>query len=310
MYRVEREDKAANFNPAGEKRKVTLMKRKIKCPRCGREIAEKLCFCGWDFTADFVAYPSVSRIHEESAQFHTVTNIYIEKVQEMRKKAEAAYQASLNADLEDLEKTAADLKEAENLMKTILRRDASDENFEWFGKIYMQKTSIQKKLQRSSGIKINLNMSKQRQVPEYAEQLKFSKTLREAEKGNTEAQFAVGYMYEYGKGTEIDYDQAVKYYQMAAEKNHSGAQHNLAVLFYTGRGVEKDLKRAYQWFRNAAQNGLGLSMTMLGTMCENGEYIRKNLKTALYWYQEAYKAGDKAAYDKWQKAKIKAIRSS
>ena len=51
-------------------------------------------------------------------------------------------------------------------------------------------------------------------------------------------------------------------------------------------------------------------MTMLGTMCENGEYIRKNLKTALYWYQEAYKAGDKAAYDKWQKAKIKAIRSS
>ena len=216
----------------------------------------------------------------------------------MRKKAEAAYQASLNADLEDLEKTAADLKEAENLMKTILRRDPSDENFEWFGKIYMQKRSIQKKLQRSSGIKINLNVSKQRQVPEYAEQLKFSKTLCEAEKGNVEAQFAVGYMYEYGKGTEIDYDQAVKYYHMAAEKNHSGAQHNLAVLFYTGRGVEKDLKQAYQCFRSAAQNGLGLSMTMLGTMCENGEYIRKNLKTALYWYQEAYKAGDKAAYDK------------
>ena len=97
---------------------------------------------------------------------------------------------------------------------------------------------------------------------------------------------------------------------MAARAEHRGAQHNLAVLCYTGHGVEKDLKQAYEWFRRAAQNGLGLSMTMLGTMCENGEYIRKNLKTALYWYQEAYKAGDKAAYDKWQKAKIKAIRSS
>lgn len=112
------------------------MKRKIKCTKCGREIAKKLCFCGWDFTADFVAYPSVSRIHEESAQFHTVTNIYIEKVQEMRKKAEVAYQASLNADLEDLEKTAADLKEAENLMKTsnglakyICRRQVFRRNF-------------------------------------------------------------------------------------------------------------------------------------------------------------------------------------
>ena len=286
------------------------MKRKIKCPQCGREVTEKLCFCGWDLTVDFVAYPSVSRIHEETTQFHKVTNIYIEKAQEMRKKAEEAYRASLSVDLEDLEKTVSDLKEAENLMKTILRRDASDENFEWFGKIYMQREIIQRKLQKPSGLKINLNVSKQRRVPEYAEQLKFSKTLREADKGNTETQFAAGYMYEYGKGTEIDYGQAVKYYQMAARAEHRGAQHNLAVLCYTGHGVEKDLKQAYEWFRRAAQNGLGLSMTMLGTMCENGEYIRKNLKTALYWYQEAYKAGDKAAYDKWQKAKTKAIRNS
>lgn len=287
------------------------MEKSIKCPGCGREYQEQMaqCACGWDFTEDFVLYPSVSRIPEESEQFHIVEDAYIKKIQEIMGRVEAAYQASLN-ESKELSRIAQDLEEAENLIKTIIRRDGSDENFEWFGKIYMQKTSIQKKLQRSSGIKINLNVSKQRQVPEYAEQLKFSKTLREAEKGNTEAQFAIGYMYEYGKGTEIDYDQAVKYYHMAAEKNHSGAQHNLAVLFYTGRGVEKDLKQAYQWFRRAAQNGLGLSMTMLGTMCENGEYIRKNLKTALYWYQEAYKAGDKAAYDKWQKAKIKAIRSS
>ena len=61
------------------------MKRKIKCPQCGREVTEKLCFCGWDLTVDFVAYPSVSRIHEETTQFHKVTNIYIEKAQEMRK---------------------------------------------------------------------------------------------------------------------------------------------------------------------------------------------------------------------------------
>ena len=285
------------------------MEKSIKCPGCGREYQEQMaqCACGWDFTEDFVLYPSVSRIPEESEQFHIVEDAYIKKIQEIMGRVEAAYQASLN-ESKELSRIAQDLEEAENLIKTIIRRDGSDENFEWFGKIYMQKTLIQGKLQRQSSTEIKRNLSGNRKNLDNEEQDKFLRIYLEAEEGSRDAQFAVGYMYEQGEGTEIDYNEAAKYYSMAAQKGHEGAQHNLAVLYYTGRGVKQDMRQAYEWFYRAARSGVNISMCMLGSMYENGEYVKKDLKSALYWYQMAYKSGNKAAYDKWQKAKAKIIK--
>ena len=285
------------------------MEKSIKCPGCGREYQEQMaqCACGWDFTEDFVLYPSVSRIPEESEQFHIVEDAYTKKIQEIMGRVEAAYQASLN-ESKELSRIAQDLEEAENLIKTIIRRDGSDENFEWFGKIYMQKTLIQGKLQRQSSTEIKRNLSGNRKNLDNEEQDKFLRIYREAEEESRDAQFAVGYMYEQGEGTEIDYNEAAKYYSMAAQKGHEGAQHNLAVLYYTGRGVKQDMRQAYEWFYRAARSGVNISMCMLGSMYENGEYVKKDLKSALYWYQMAYKSGNKAAYDKWQKAKAKIIK--
>ena len=285
------------------------MEKSIKCPGCGREYQEQMaqCACGWDFTEDFVLYPSVSRIPEESEQFHIVEDAYTKKIQEIMGRVEAAYQASLN-ESKELSRIAQDLEEAENLIKTIIRRDGSDENFEWFGKIYMQKTLIQGKLQRQSSTEIKRNLSGNRKNLDNEEQDKFLRIYREAEEGSRDAQFAVGYMYEQGEGTEIDYNEAAKYYSMAAQKGHEGAQHNLAVLYYTGRGVKQDMRQAYEWFYRAARSGVNISMCMLGSMYENGEYVKKDLKSALYWYQMAYKSGNKVAYDKWQKAKAKIIK--
>lgn len=57
------------------------MEKSIKCPGCGQEYQEQMaqCACGWDFTEDFVLYPSVGRIPEESEQFHIVEDAYIKK---------------------------------------------------------------------------------------------------------------------------------------------------------------------------------------------------------------------------------------
>ena len=161
------------------------MEKSIKCPGCGREYQEQMaqCACGWDFTEDFVLYPSVSRIPEESEQFHIVEDAYIKKIQEIMGRVEAAYQASLN-ESKELSRIAQDLEEAENLIKTIIRRDGSDENFEWFGKIYMQKTLIQGKLQRQSSTEIKRNLSGNRKNLDNEEQDKFLRIYREAEEGS------------------------------------------------------------------------------------------------------------------------------
>lgn len=136
------------------------------------------------FYGRFVLYPSVSRIPEESEQFHIVEDAYTKKIQEIMGRVEAAYQASLN-ESKELSRIAQDLEEAENLIKTIIRRDGSDENFEWFGKIYMQKTLIQGKLQRQSSMEIKRNLSGNRKNLVMRSRINFSeytgKQRKEAE---------------------------------------------------------------------------------------------------------------------------------
>ena len=59
---------------------------------------------------------------------------------------------------------------------------------------------------------------------------KFLSTLEAARKGNADAQFALGVMYEDGEGTEQNYAEAYEYFNLAAEQGHSGAQHNLELM--------------------------------------------------------------------------------
>ena len=68
---------------------------------------------------------------------------------------------------------------------------------------------------------------------------KFLSTLEAAQKGDADAQFALGAMYENGEGTEQNYTEAYKYYKLAAEQGHSGAQHNLELMQENGFRIKK-----------------------------------------------------------------------
>ena len=49
----------------------------------------------------------------------------------------------------------------------------------------------------------------------------------------------IGYMYDFGKGVEVNYEEAAKWYLMAANKGEGIAQNNLALLYENGYGVEQ-----------------------------------------------------------------------
>ena len=55
----------------------------------------------------------------------------------------------------------------------------------------------------------------------------------------------MGYYYENGIRTSVDYAQAAQWYEKAAEKDHIEAAMHLALLYAQGRGVEKDDKKAF-----------------------------------------------------------------
>lgn len=65
-----------------------------------------------------------------------------------------------------------------------------------------------------------------------AEAGNFVKALKElrpfADKGNADAQYYLGVMYDNGNGVQQDRAQAVGWYRKAAELGHVGAQYNLS----------------------------------------------------------------------------------
>lgn len=75
-----------------------------------------------------------------------------------------------------------------------------------------------------------------------------------AEQGNLEASFGLGMMYYYGKGIPFDYKKAAKWLTKAAEQGHEDAQNNLSVMYSQGLGVSKDDTIASAWQLKAKGN--------------------------------------------------------
>jgi hypothetical protein len=85
-----------------------------------------------------------------------------------------------------------------------------------------------------------------------------------AEKGFAEAQFRTAQACE-GKhlATEQDYQEAVKWYRLAAEQGHIRAQAELGSALMQGQGVPKDCIEAYAWCSLAAAKNSRLAIDLL-----------------------------------------------
>ena len=76
-----------------------------------------------------------------------------------------------------------------------------------------------------------------------------------ANQGDKEAQYNLGYCYEYGEGVGKDLREAVSWYTRAAYQGDKNAQYNLGKCYYYGRGVVVDMREAVNWYTKAANQG-------------------------------------------------------
>lgn len=90
--------------------------------------------------------------------------------------------------------------------------------------------------------------------------------LDEAAKGNHDAEYYVGKIYEGGLGTDPDYKAAATWYERAANAGHSASQFSLGRLYEKGLGVTADTTRAFNLYRKAS----GLSGDYV--IVESGRY--------------------------------------
>jgi TPR repeat protein len=106
------------------------------------------------------------------------------------------------------------------------------------------------------------------QSGDYATALREWKPL--AEKGDANAQYFLGSMYEGGIGVSQNDKTAVKWWKLAAEQGHVNALHNLGVMYDRGQGVPQDYKTALKWYILAAEQGAGRSQYNVGVMYNTG----------------------------------------
>jgi TPR repeat protein len=83
-----------------------------------------------------------------------------------------------------------------------------------------------------------------------------------ADKGDPNAQNALGLHYATGDGVELNEQEAVRWFIKAAEQGNVLAQSKLGSIYYSGRGVPQDPNRAYFWMAVARLNGDDASKTL------------------------------------------------
>ena len=131
----------------------------------------------------------------------------------------------------------------------------------------------------------------------------------------------------YGYTVPVDYDKAIKHYQLAADKGHIVsiynigyllhestsvkrnaeaasyfekaaklgniyAQSTLASLYSIGQGIKKDKEKSFYWEKQAAEKGHLDSVKEIAYSYYKGYGVAKNFKHAITWYQKAIDMGD------------------
>jgi TPR repeat protein len=113
-------------------------------------------------------------------------------------------------------------------------------------------------------------------------------TRRLATKGDPEAQFKLGLMYQDAEGEEKNDAEAARWFRKAAEQGHAAAQNKMGNLYATGSGVTQNFEKAMAWYQLAADQGypgalynLGRHHLLgLGTATNHTEAVKRFRKAA------------------------------
>jgi hypothetical protein len=128
---------------------------------------------------------------------------------------------------------------------------------------------------------------------DYATAIKQYRPL--AERGNAEAQYRIGRMYEFGQGVPQDKAQGIAWIRKAAAQNHADAQQELGFIYASGDGVKQDDAQAVEWFRKAAMQGNATAQYNLGLLYAKGQGVQKDYAQAIDWWRKAAAQGSEDA---------------
>ncbi|ACD30773.1 tetratricopeptide repeat protein [Francisella tularensis] len=99
------------------------------------------------------------------------------------------------------------------------------------------------------------------------------KELVEDDQATAKDYFYLGYIYQYGLGTEKNYYDAYKNYKKAANGNYPKAFYQIATLYRDGLGVNKSSEKAIEYFKKSYDLGYKDSMTALADLVNSNNHM-------------------------------------
>ena len=123
----------------------------------------------------------------------------------------------------------------------------------------------------------------------------FDFQMKMAKKGNAEAEFKVGEMYETGFGVKKDMKEAKNWITKSAEQGHETAKFKLLYWDIEKNGITKDNKAGVDVLVAEAEDGNPQAQFYVGKMHANGVGVKQNSTVAVGWLNKAALVGVLAA---------------
>ncbi len=78
---------------------------------------------------------------------------------------------------------------------------------------------------------------------------------KDAQRGDSWAQFNLGLLYKQGEGVKQDYTEAIRWFYKSADQDQAEAWYEIGAMFALGLGVGQDYNEAFDWYQKAAEQG-------------------------------------------------------
>jgi TPR repeat protein len=119
----------------------------------------------------------------------------------------------------------------------------------------------------------------------------YNKVLK---KGDCTVCLNLGTMYDNGYGVNTDYQKAIELYNRSIDSNVNKGQAyaNLAYMYYEGQGVDKDPQKALDLFKKSvAEGGSGDAFYGMARVYDDSHGAAYDAAQAAYWYEKALRGG-------------------
>lgn len=132
-----------------------------------------------------------------------------------------------------------------------------------------------------------LLLSRNWYITNYNEAVKYYKLA--AEQGYAGAQSNLGFCYENGLGVPVNYMEAIKWYRLSAEQQDFTALYNLGYCYEKGYGVIPNKQEAFKYYSLSAKYDYAMAQYKLGTCYTLGHGVKMDYGITVFHDKLFYK---------------------